>query len=177
MVLEDFLLRRVRCKLVSEIHSIPGISPEHIIAKLLHDDCDESVLQTRGPYNSVFRNRQTEGFSIDMAIRQSTLLLSELTMLKVVTAKGSALVCLGSRRKTEFRAILHRPRTQTEYLLCEDIIQAQDRDQAEKESDQGREGSSQAKLPPVKLRLSRAKAVKWKRIQGIYGPRDEPEFN
>jgi hypothetical protein len=180
----DFLLRRVRCKSVSEIYSITGISPQHIIAKLLHDDCEESVLQTRGPYNSVFRNRQTEGFSIDVAIRQSTLLLSGLTMLKVVTAKGHALVCLDSRRKTELQAIVHRPRAQKEYLFCEDIVQAHvDCDQArpnsaqlEKRGVQAQTGSDPAGLAPVKLRLSRASGVKWKGIQGIYGPENEPEF-
>ncbi|KDN65668.1 putative conserved hypothetical protein [Colletotrichum sublineola] len=105
----DFLRRRVRCCSVSELQSITRIDAQLIIAKLLHDERRGSVLNIRGPYNSAFLRRSTEGFAIDEPISSSTLLLSGLTMLKVVTAKGHALVCPDFRRDTDLRVISHTP--------------------------------------------------------------------
>jgi hypothetical protein len=90
----DFLHRRARCCLVSQLHAVTGINEQLIIAKLLHDERGSSVLKIRGPYNSVFLKHSTDGFSIDRPIYMATLLLSGLTLLKVVTPRGHALVCL-----------------------------------------------------------------------------------
>ncbi|KAL0944758.1 uncharacterized protein CTRU02_202645 [Colletotrichum truncatum] len=151
----DFLRRRVRCCSVSELQSITRIDGQLIIAKLLHDERRGSVLNIRGPYNSVFLRRSTEGFSIDKPISSSTLLLSGLTMLKVVTAKGHALVCLDFRRGTDLRVIGHTPEPQKEHLICEQIDRLQS----------GASADSQAH---TKHAFSRSRGLKWKRVQGIY---------
>jgi hypothetical protein len=64
----DFLHRRVRCCSVSELHAVIGINEQLIIAKILHDERGSSVLKIRGPYNSLFLKRSTDGFSIDRPI-------------------------------------------------------------------------------------------------------------
>ncbi|KAF6812826.1 hypothetical protein CMUS01_12969 [Colletotrichum musicola] len=161
----DFLRRRVRCSSVSEVHSITDIDPQLIIAKLLHDERGGNVLKIRGPYNSVFLSRSTEGFSIDRPISSSTLLLSGLILLKVVTAKGHALVCLDSRRGTELRVIGHNADSK-ESLFCENI----DRLRAPVNDSRGfrnlnnhKERAAGAKLP-----FTRGTGLKWKRVLGIY---------
>lgn len=157
----DFLRRRVRCRSVSELQSISKINAQLITAKLLHDERRGSALNIRGPYNSAFMRRSTEGFSIDKPISSSTLLLSGMTMLKVVTAKGDALVCLDFRRGTDLRVIAHRPDPEKEYLICEQI----DRLQA---------GANATEKPqsPAKHAFSRSRGMKWKRVQGIYKSMD-----
>lgn len=154
----DFLRRRVRCCSVSELQSITGIDGQLIIAKLLHDERRGNVLKIRGPYNSAFLRRSTEGFSIDEPISSSTLLLSGLTMLKVVTAKGHALVCLDYRRGTDLRVIAHTPDPQKEHLICEQIDRAQFG---------ASEATGKSQGHP-KHAFSRSRELKWKRVQGIY---------
>lgn len=156
----DFLLRRARCCSVSELQSITGVDAQLIIAKLLHDERENSVLNVRGPYNSVFLGRSTSGFSIDCPINPSTLLLSGLTMLKVVTAKGHSLVCLDSRRGTDLRVIGHNAEADQEYLCCNQIDRLQHRARGGKPASDNEH--------PVRLPFSRDKALKWKRVQGIY---------
>ncbi|KXH63005.1 hypothetical protein CNYM01_09746 [Colletotrichum nymphaeae SA-01] len=154
----DFLRRRVRCCSVSELQSVTGIGGQLIIAKLLHDERGGSALNIRGPYNSVFLRRSTEGFSIDKPISSSTLLLSGLTMLKVVTAKGHALVCLDFRRGTDLRVISHMPNPQEEHLICEQVDRLQP----------GAGGAAEKSQAHVKHALSRSRGLKWKRVQGLY---------
>ncbi|KAI3548433.1 hypothetical protein CABS03_04518 [Colletotrichum abscissum] len=158
----DFLRRRVRCCSVSELQSITRIDGQLIIAKLLHDERRGSVLNIRGPYNSAFLRRSTEGFSIDKPISSSTLLISGLTMLKVVTAKGYALVCLDFRRGTNLRVIGHTPDPQKEHLVCEQIDRLQSRVGATADDAQ----------PQTKHAFSRSSGLKWKRVLGIYQQMD-----
>jgi hypothetical protein len=153
----DFLHRRVRCCSVSELHAVTGINEQLIIAKLLHDECGSSVLKIRGPYNSVFLKRSTDGFSIDRPIYMATLLLSGLTLLKVVTPRGHALVCLDSRRGTDLRIVEHQGDQSKEHLVCEDINRLQERAKAENH---------------LRLQLTRSNNLKWKRVQGIYNVMD-----
>jgi hypothetical protein len=155
----DFLHRRVRCCSVSELHAITGMNEQLIIAKLLHDECGGSVLKIRGPYNSVFLRRCTEGFSIDSPIETGTLLLSGLTMLKVVTPRGHALVCLDSRRGADLRIVYHQSDQSREHLVCQDINPQYKRTR-------GAAGDE------IRLPLMRTKNLKWKRVQGIYKVRD-----
>ncbi|KAB2573874.1 hypothetical protein DBV05_g7478 [Lasiodiplodia theobromae] len=95
----DFLHQRVKCRSVSELAATTRIDEQLIMAKLLHDDCGGTILLTRGPYNSVFRRQTdgTNGFSIDRPISAETLMLSGLALLKVVTPRGHAIVCLDYR--------------------------------------------------------------------------------
>ncbi|ROV97289.1 hypothetical protein VSDG_04822 [Cytospora chrysosperma] len=153
----DFLHCRVRCRSVSELHAISGINEQLIIAKLLHDERGASVLKTRGPYNKVFLQRgSNDGFSIDCPLHLTTLLLSGLIMLKVVTPRGQALVCLDARRGTDLKVVEHQGRQEQEHLVCEDINRLQDR--------HGRTNSPDR----IRLQLMRSKELKWKRVQGVY---------
>ncbi|KAJ6257336.1 hypothetical protein Dda_8225 [Drechslerella dactyloides] len=113
----DFLHRRVRCRSVSELQAVTGINEQLIMAKLLHDECGgRGVLTTRGPYNSIFLKRSDDGFSIDRPLRTRTMLLSGLTLLKIVTPRGHALVCLDARRGTRLRVVGHQGLQNREYL-------------------------------------------------------------
>ncbi|KAK1726893.1 uncharacterized protein BDZ83DRAFT_536223, partial [Colletotrichum acutatum] len=158
----DFLRRRVRCCSVSELQSVTRIDGQLIIAKLLHDERRGSVLNIRGPYNSAFLRRSTEGFSIDRPISSSTLLISGLTMLKVVTAKGHALVCLDFRRGTDLRVIAHTPDPRKEHLICEQIDRLQP----------GASATADGAQSQTKHAFSRSSELKWKRVQGIYPQMD-----
>ncbi len=158
----DFLHCRVRCCSVSELHAITGISEQLIMAKLLHDECSGSVLKIRGPYNSVFLGRSSEGFSIDSPIHTGTLLLSGLTMLKVVTPRGNALVCLDARRGAELRIVYHQSDQSREHLVCQDITRQHEK------TTRGGKGRLSATGSEIRLPLTRTKALKWKRVQGIY---------
>ncbi|KAK1640616.1 hypothetical protein BDP81DRAFT_479223 [Colletotrichum phormii] len=155
---KDFLRRRVRCCSVSELQSVTWTDGQLIIAKLLHDERRGSVLNIRGPYNSAFLERSPEGFSIDKPISSSTLLISGLTMLKVVTAKGHALVCLDFRRGTDLRVIGHIPDPRKEHLICEQI------DILQPEVGAAADGAQSQ----TKYAFSRSQGLKWKRVQGIY---------
>ncbi|KAK1702671.1 hypothetical protein BDP67DRAFT_482636 [Colletotrichum lupini] len=158
----DFLRRRVRCCSVSELQSVTRIDGQLIIAKLLHDERRGSVLNIRGPYNSAFLRRSTEGFSIDKPISSSTLLISGLTMLKVVTAKGHVLVCLDFRRGTDLRVIAHTPDPRKEHLICEQIDRLQP----------GVGATADGAQSQTKHAFSRSRELKWKRVQGIYPQMD-----
>ncbi|KAF2802277.1 uncharacterized protein BDZ99DRAFT_455036 [Mytilinidion resinicola] len=153
----DFLRFRVRCRSVSELHAISGINEQLLMAKLLHDERGGSLLKTRGPYNKVFLQRDSnDGFSIDRSLHMTTLLLSGLIMLKVVTPRGQALVCLDARRGTELKVVEHQGNQAQEHLLCEDIDRLQDRYGQKKSKDR------------MRLQLAMSKELKWKRVQGVY---------
>lgn len=154
----DFLHRRVRCFSVSELEAVTKINPQLIMAKLLHDEGGGSLLKTRGPFNSVFMNRSSDGFSIDQPIDINTILLSGLTLLKVVTPRGHALVCLDSRRGTDLKVVEHQGNQSKEFLVCEDVNQSQQR---AKEGN-GSGGQKQ------RLQLTRTSNFKWKRVQGVF---------
>ncbi|KAL7628773.1 hypothetical protein AAE478_000288 [Parahypoxylon ruwenzoriense] len=153
----DFWHFRVRCRSVSELHAISGINEQFIMAKLLHDERGGSALKTRGPYNKVFLQRDSnDGFSIDCPLHMTTLLLSGLIMLKVVTPRGHALVCLDARRGTGLRVVEHQGNQAQEHLICEDINRLQDRHGRRKSPD------------GIRLQLVTSRELKWKRVQGVY---------
>lgn len=153
----DFLRFRVRCRSVSELRAISGINEQLIMAKLLHDERGGSLLKTRGPYNKVFLQRDSnDGFSIDCSLHMTTLLLSGLIMLRVVTPRGHALVCLDARRGTELEVVEHQGNQENEHLICEDIDRIQERHSQKKSKDR------------MRLQLAMSKELKWKRVQGVY---------
>lgn len=159
----DFLHVRVRCRSVSELEAVTGVRAQLIIAKLLHEESGGGILVTRGPYNSVFRQRSTEagvGFSIDRPISTTTMLVSGLTPLKVVTPRGQALVCLDARRGTRLRLVGHQANATDQYLVCEDVNRLQ------KLARDGGHAGERGRCMRLQLLLS--KELKWKRVLGIY---------
>ncbi|KAF8241488.1 hypothetical protein K440DRAFT_591912 [Wilcoxina mikolae CBS 423.85] len=123
----DFLLRRVVCRSVSELHAVTRVPEQIILAKLLSDE-DISILNTRGPFNSVFRNTANDGFSIDHPLTMWTMLLSGLIMVKVSTNQGSALVCLDVRNGTKYKWVRNGAmQTKDMYLVCPEMDRAYSR--------------------------------------------------
>lgn len=76
-----------------------------ILVKLLGDELF-SFLETRGPYDAVFRRRpQDDGLSIDRPLTMWTMLCSGLIIVEVEVARGRGLVCLDLRRGTLLETI------------------------------------------------------------------------
>ncbi|KAI0437194.1 hypothetical protein F4803DRAFT_571200 [Xylaria telfairii] len=96
----DFLHGRVLCKSVSELSRVTGIDEQFIFVKLLQDE-RESFLETRGPYNVIFRRKSDNGFSIDRPLNLWPMLLSGLIMVETESIRGRSLVCLDLRKGTE----------------------------------------------------------------------------
>lgn len=163
----DFLQFKVRCKSVSELAATTQMDEQVIIAKLLHDDCGDGILVTRGPFNSVFRRQagnSEDGFSIDVKIKPSTLILSGLAPLKVVTPRGHAIVCLDHRRGTFLALVQHEGGKEREHLVCDDI----DRHIRDWKAPKPRSAwSNTNQLEPCKLHLTKTNDFKWKRVQGL----------
>jgi hypothetical protein len=162
----DFLQFKVRCKSVSELAATTQMDEQVIIAKLLHDDCGDSILVTRGPFNSVFRRQANseDGFSIDVKIKPTTLILSGLAPLKVVTPRGHAIVCLDHRRGTFLAFVQHEGVKKKEHLVCDDIDR-HIRDWKAPKPRRGWRGANQ--VEPCMLHLTKASDFKWKRVQGL----------
>jgi hypothetical protein len=119
----DFLMRRVRCRCVSELHSVTGIDEPLILARLLQDE-QTTILNTRGPYNATFKRKADDGFSIDAPLTMWTMLMSGLIMVQVKSSQGPALVCLDVRRGTKFVTVARSDMIkakQDELLVCMDM--------------------------------------------------------
>jgi hypothetical protein len=162
----DFLQFKVRCKSVSELAATTQIDEQVIIAKLLHDDCGDGILVTRGPFNSVFRRQANSenGFSINVKIKPITLILSGLAPLKVVTPRGHAIVCLDHRRGTFLAFVEHEGVKEKEHLVCDDI----DRHIRDWKASKPRKVWPSANhVEPCKLHLIKTNEFKWKRVQGL----------
>ncbi|KAI1504945.1 hypothetical protein F5X99DRAFT_331585 [Biscogniauxia marginata] len=164
----DFLRWRVRCRSVSELASATRVHEQLVMAKLLHDDCGGgSILNTRGPYNSVFRKQTDDvgnGFSIDRPISAATLMLSGLALLKVTAARGHAIVCLDYRRGTFLTVVEHQGKQDKSQLICDDLSRLSTEHSS-------RAHSGWHATEPIKLKLTKMEDFKWKRVQGLY------EFN
>jgi len=163
----DFLQFKVRCKSVSELAATTGMDEQVIIAKLLHDDGGDSIMVTKGPFNSVFRRQagSENGFSIDVKINPTTLILSGLAPLKVVTPRGHAIVCLDHRRGTFLAFVGHEAVKEKELFVCDEL----DRHITDWKAPKPRRGWRSANHvdEPCKLHLSKSSDFKWKRVQGL----------
>jgi hypothetical protein len=117
-----FLMRRVLCRSISELHAVTGINKQLILAKLVNDE-DITILTTRGPYNCPFLRKSDDGFSIDEPMSMWTMLLSGLIMVRVQRPQGGALVCLDVRRGKEYSLVSQEnmPAEETEYICCDRI--------------------------------------------------------
>jgi len=157
----DFLHQRVKCRSVSELQAVTGIPDQLIIARLLHDEKD-SILKTRGPFNTIFLNKAADGvtgFSIDVPVRNKTLLLSGLVMIKVETCLGHAVVCLDARRGKQFTTVSHREvDTDQEWLMCPSIDRLA-HNFATKQS-------ARRRYPLKKGQLN------WRKVEGVYNALD-----
>ena len=100
----DFLLGRVTCRSLSELHSVTGANEQDIFLYLLTKE-SEDILITRGPYNKMFMRRGPDGFSIDVKPDLRTLVSSGIIFLKVSTVEGSSLICLDLRGGSSERKV------------------------------------------------------------------------
>ncbi|KAK6436591.1 hypothetical protein LTR95_007213 [Oleoguttula sp. CCFEE 5521] len=96
---QDFLRRRCVCRSVTELASVTGVDPQHIIAYLLHNE-DTTIIHVRGPYNNAFlrKSKDKSGFSIDEKLTLRTLLCSGLIPIQVATVKGPMLYVMEARK-------------------------------------------------------------------------------
>jgi len=97
----DFLRSQVICRSLSEASHVSGIDPQAILLHLLDQDYI-GILQTKGPYNSMFRNKSKGefGFAIDRLVATKTMQESGFLILKVLNEVGSHLICVDSRKGT-----------------------------------------------------------------------------
>lgn len=153
----DFLHGRVLCKSVSELSSVTGVKEQLILAKLLQDE-SISFLDTRGPYNTVFRRKSKDGFSIDRPLSAWTMLISGLIMVEVESANGRGLVCLDLRKGTNYELLLnlkqHESVGETDTIYCNRLSDSKDRG---------------VHRDPNRVRLNIGQGITWKRILGFYG--------
>ncbi|KAH7000381.1 hypothetical protein EDB80DRAFT_765683 [Ilyonectria destructans] len=141
----DFLHGRVMCKSVSELSSVTGVKEQLILAKLLQDE-SISFLDTRGPYNTVFRRKSKDGFSIGRPLSTWTMLISGLIMIEVESAHRRGLAIPNIRTQTT--------RGQVEFIHCARLSDKKDR---------GAYGD------PNRVRLKVEQGITWMRILGFYG--------
>ncbi|KAL2266688.1 hypothetical protein VTJ83DRAFT_6040 [Remersonia thermophila] len=159
----DFLHQRVKCRSVSELHAVTGIHEQLILAKLLYDERD-SILRTRGPFNAVFLNKSDAGFAIDVPLKNKTMLLSGLVLIKVEIALGYALVCLDVRRGTELRTVNHREvNSDKPWLMCPRMDRLALATVAKAYGDEP--------APPPRFPLKTG-PLEWRRVEGIYNVLD-----
>ncbi|KAH6976216.1 hypothetical protein BKA56DRAFT_488573 [Ilyonectria sp. MPI-CAGE-AT-0026] len=153
----DFLHGRVLCKSVSELSSVTGVKEQLILAKLLQDE-SISFLDTRGPYNTVFRRKSKDGFSIDRPLSAWTMLISGLIMIEVESTNGRGLVCLNLRKGTNYELLLNLKQYQsvgvTDTIYCDRLSDGKDR---------------WVHRDPNRVRLKVGQGITWKRILGFYG--------
>ena len=128
-----------------------------IIAKLLHEE-HATILRTRGPYNSAFKRKVDDGFSIDVPLTMWTMLLSGLIMVQVVTPDGRALACLDVRRGQKYTCVVHdsNRKNASELLVCVDPVT----------SHQGR-GRGKKHLFSLKV-----EKLEWRKVQGLFNMGD-----
>lgn len=161
----DFLHGQARCRSVSELAALTGCHEQLVLAKLLHDE-KESILVTRGPYNSVFARRAeggADGFAVDVPVRTRTMLLSGLTMLRVETPLGHGLVCLDARRGNGYSVVTHRgvSNKAADELICQDIDRLRMSDKVKNSG-----------APTVALPMKWSKDMEWRRVEGVYAELD-----
>ncbi|KAJ4129127.1 hypothetical protein NW768_007660 [Fusarium equiseti] len=126
----DFLKGRVTCRSVRELASVTNLDEQGIIMHLLSSE-HASPLKLRGPYNSAFANSRSEGLSVDVKPKVSTLFVSGMIILEVLKESGSALISLDLRPQITTndeeiddamsrQRIVHRQDTACLVLACTD---------------------------------------------------------
>jgi len=139
-----------------------------ILMNLLHGERD-NILRTRGPFNGMFgRQAQgTDGFSIDVPVKLSTMLASGFIMLKVINEKGEHLICEDVRKGSRGLSIT-RNEADT-FLMVRDV----GKDGLEEGSDTGvdknekfKNRSSKTEEKVLKLRV--VENFRWVKVLGLY---------
>jgi hypothetical protein len=92
----DFLRARVRCHSLSELANVTNCDPQIIIHRLLIDE-RQNILNTRGPYNSMFTRKDNGGFAIDVPTLTSTLYASGFVLFVCLNTTGQRLICQDAR--------------------------------------------------------------------------------
>lgn len=89
----EFLRGQIVCSGIQDVQDVSGIDPQIILMYLLHGE-RQHILKTRGPYNGMFFNRESQAlrFSIDVPVQLSTMLASGFLVLKVINEEGEHLI-------------------------------------------------------------------------------------
>jgi hypothetical protein len=158
----DFMHGRVVCHSISDLADVTGVDAQMVLTKLLHNE-RKSILVTRGPFNGMFLRKaeqQSDGFSIDVAVRLSTMLASGFIILKVLSHSGEHLICLDARKGSR---IDYASKTDSEvnYLSCIDL---EDLEHENKDTDPIK---TKFKGPSKVLYLTRNE-LKWHKLLGLY---------
>lgn len=102
----DFLHRRIVCRSVTELSNVTGIDPQLVIHKLLIEERN-TVLSTRGPFNSMFNRQSEEGFSIDVPCSTSTLYASGFVLFQCLGQVDRHIVCADLRPISKLLTAVH----------------------------------------------------------------------
>ncbi|TPX12725.1 uncharacterized protein E0L32_000902 [Thyridium curvatum] len=125
----DFLRGQIVCTSIQDVQDVSGVDPQIILMYLLHGE-RQHILKTRGPFNGMFFNRESQGlpFSIDVPVQLSTMLASGFLILKVINEEGEHLISVDVRKGSRARAV--RTGVPGEYMahlhLDEDIVESDD---------------------------------------------------
>ena len=80
----DFVRGQILCKSLKQLAKVSGIDSQTILLYLLHNEMTNPVV-FQGPYKTIFReNLSISGFSIDEAIKHSTIVAAGFMVLKVI---------------------------------------------------------------------------------------------
>lgn len=102
----DFLHRRIVCRSVTELSNVTGLDPQLVIHKLLIEERN-TVLSTRGPFNSMFNRQSEEGFSIDVPCMTSTLYASGFVLFQCLGQVDRHIVCADLRPVSKILTASH----------------------------------------------------------------------
>lgn len=181
----EFLRGRVVCRSIKDLAEVTGIDPQMVLMYLLLEERG-NTLQTRGPYHGMFL-RQAEsgsgGFSIDVAVRLSTMLASGFVLLKVSNEYGEHLICLdvrkGSRgeapvtgKADKYLAYLDIGKD-VEYYMSTSTNQQQGQVEGTTSSDSTRSriGGRKSKIEAralKKVKKLKKEEIRWFKVLGIY---------
>lgn len=120
----QFFRGRVVCRSVSEVHSVTGLDSQVILAILLKLE-PRMILMKKGPFNAVFSKRSKEGssgFAIDIPSHITTLMEGGMTLVKVQSVVGDALVGIRSDLWTIYTSVSPKGGTfNNEMVVCRDF--------------------------------------------------------
>ncbi|CRK38047.1 hypothetical protein BN1708_007643 [Verticillium longisporum] len=117
-----FLRGEVACRSITEVVSVTGMNPQVLLVILLRLD-DRMFLQTRGPFNTMFRRHTDDpqsGFSINVPIKATTAFEGGLIPVIVQGEQDLGLVLLRANSWATFNSVKNR-QTFENGLHCRDI--------------------------------------------------------
>ncbi|KAF3355473.1 hypothetical protein VDGD_08726 [Verticillium dahliae] len=117
-----FLRGEVACRSITEVVSVTGMNPQVLLVILLRLD-DRMFLQTRGPFNAMFRRHTDDpqsGFSINVPIKATTAFEGGLIPVVVQGEQDIGLVLLRGNSWATFNSVKNQ-QTFENGLHCRDI--------------------------------------------------------